>query len=318
MKVLVIYTGGTIGMVKNLKTGSLEPGDVNTINQFIKSESLSNDVDIISTNRLIDSSNFNISDFQELAQIISSYYHQYKAILILMGTDTMAYVSSLLSYCVSGLGKSIVFTGGQSPLYQDNSDSKRNLKESIINLSNHNFPKEVGIYFNKKWHRAVNAIKVDSQNDDAYATPNYRDVLLNFNESKFELFTSISSKVSVFKFLPWQNLEILKLILDSNLNQGIVLEAYGAGNLPCFDDELVQKFEKSIKKGLRVVVVSQCLKGGVKVGAYAASKQIEALNFINGGSMSLESASAKLLYCLGKKMNIQEISSFFDISFRGE
>ncbi|MGY5351599.1 asparaginase domain-containing protein [Wenyingzhuangia sp. IMCC45533] len=320
MKTLVLYTGGTIGMVKNTITGTLSPGNVSIIQEFVENQFPNNyhKIDVINTKVAIDSSNFNIDFYQELSGLIEANYQSYHSILVLMGTDTMAYVASLLSYCIKGLSKPILFTGGQLPLGVNNSDSFYNLKESIQGLRNDSFPKEVGIYFNKKWMRAVNAIKVDSKNRAAYDTPNSNQNKIELNHESFEITSSLNGKISVFKFIPWQDLDVLKLILKSNRLDGLILEVYGAGNLPNFDTELQECFINSVNKGLQVVVVSQCIKGGLSVGAYEASQNIKKLNFINGHNLSTESASAKLLYGLTKKMNPQQIRNFFNISFRGE
>ena len=166
--ILIIYTGGTIGMVKDVSTGALIPGGVEPIKSFVLNQQLTHFVDIVSTNIQIDSSDFNYLYITELLNIIEINYRNYDGILVLMGTDTMAYISSLVSYCISGLSKPIVFTGGQDPLFVVESDSKINLKNSIDGLHLGNFPNEVGVCFYNTWYRAVNVTKVDSKGYKAY------------------------------------------------------------------------------------------------------------------------------------------------------
>ncbi len=317
---MVIYTGGTIGMVNSIEDNTLVPGSVNNIKEFIHSECLQDhtEINVIATKAIIDSSNYQLVYYQELSSLIKKSYHIYDGFLVLMGTDTMAYVASLLAYCIEGLNKPIVFTGGQLPLFVNASDSRHNLKEALIGLSNQQFPKEVGVYFYKKWHRAVNVVKLATTDYDAYGTPNLKNTELILEKEEVEITTDLQGNISIFKFIPWQSLEVLKLILDSNLLDGLILEVYGAGNMPVFDAILVQKFQQSIKKGLKVVVISQCLKGEIHVGKYQTSLAAKQLNFINGANLSVESASAKLLFAITKKMNIQQIHHFFNISVRGE
>ncbi len=320
MSTLIIYTGGTIGMIQDPMTFALIPGDVDVIKKYVDDEGIVNQLefDIISTKEPIDSSNFNQAYFTELTIIIDENYTKYSNFLVLMGTDTMAYIASLLSYSIEGLTKPIVFTGGQNPLFLKNSDSKNNLKESILGLNSNIFPKEVGIYFNNKWHRAVSATKIDTKRDEAYITPNLKKINVSLEKEKFNIIKKLEGRIIVLKLLPYGDQDILKCILQSKVVDGIILEVFGSGNIPLFNDEIKNIFKEKIKKGLKVVVISQCLKGEIEKGKYQASLDIDHLGFISGGSMTTESASAKLLYLLSKKKNAQQFKEFFELSIRGE
>ncbi|MDO6738180.1 asparaginase domain-containing protein [Wenyingzhuangia sp. 2_MG-2023] len=318
MKILVIYTGGTIGMVKDEVNESLKPAGVEPIKEYVTGQLDLKNIDFKSTKEPIDSCNFGMEYYFELATIVEQNYSNYDSFLILMGTDTMAYVSSLLSYCISGLDKSIVFTGGQLPLMEDNSDSKLNLKGALLGMLQDEFPKEVGLYFNEKWFRAVEVTKVDSQNNDAYMVPNSGNLMVDFSQDSFHIEKKIESKIVVFKLNPFYNNDLLKLVLASDSITGLVLEAFGMGNFPDFDKELQQLFVDKISKGLKVVIVTQCLRGGVVMGKYEASLESEKLGFISGGALTTESAIAKMMYLSTKKLNIQEYQSFFRESLRGE
>lgn len=305
-------------MVKDNKKGCLVPGGVMGVTNFLREEELEKEIDVVSTKKVIDSSNFGLKCYSELANIIKKEYQNYDGFLILMGTDTMSYVSSLLSYCINGLSKSIVFTGGQLPLISKDSDSVKNLINSIRGIKENKFPSEVGIYFHEQWHRAVCSTKIDSDGFDAYHS--YKDK--NFpkfkNDTIFDICTLVKGDVVVVKLTPFGNEAILDLILKSNSFSGIILEAFGAGNIPEFSIALKDQFKKRIKQGLKVVVKSQCLKGGVSIGKYATSIEAKELGFISGGNMTTESIVAKMLFLFNKKLNIKEYESFFEDSLKGE
>jgi len=318
MRILLIYTGGTIGMIKDEINDCLVPGGVISITRFLKEENLEQDIDVLTTKNLIDSSNFGLNYYTELATIVEKEYCNYDGFLILMGTDTMAYVSSLLSYCIKGLSKSIVFTGGQLSLVTENSDSVNNLKNSIKGIQKGQFPKEVGIYFHEKWHRAVCSTKIDSTEFDAYYhAPTINIPVLNAHET-FGICTKIVGNIVVLKLTPFGNEAALSLILKSKSIDGIVIEAFGAGNMPDFSNELKIAFKKRIKEGLKVVVKSQCLKGGVSIGKYETSLEAKELSFIGAGNMTIESTVAKMLFLFNEKLNSQEYKILFEDSLKGE
>lgn len=318
MKVLLIYTGGTIGMVKDSESNALKTGSVDVVKAYVKKEFPDEAISYSVTKEAIDSSNFNLRYYEELATLVEDAYSQYDAFLILMGTDTMSYVSSLLSYCTEGLSKPIVFTGGQLPLYNKNSDSKHNLKGALKGLLSKEFSNEVGIYFCNKWMRAVLTTKIDTQDLDAYEVPNPNSRQIDYNSENFHIVKKITSEIEIFKISPFSNLNFLKQILVSvNLN-GIILEVFGSGNFPDLDDELVDLLRSKINNGLRLVVVSQCLRGGVDFGKYQASLQVKSLGFISGGFLTTESALAKMLYLSTKELNDQQYQGFFKKSIRGE
>lgn len=318
MKILLIYTGGTIGMIKDHTTKALVPGSINTIKTFVNKEFKGNKITYTSTNKLIDSSNFNVAYYRELSTIIEENYNRYDSFLVLMGTDTMSYLSSLLSYCTQGLAKPIVFTGGQLPLSEENSDSKENLKEAIMGLLKKRFPNEVGIYFYHKWMRAVLTTKASSVDLDAYNVPNPNNTVVDFSSESFKIEKNIESEFLIVKLTPFGSFDYLKKILNIESLSGIILEAFGMGNLPDFDEELEGLFKKKIESGFRVVVVSQCVTGGVEIGKYQVSLKSNILGFFSGGFLTVESALAKMMFLSTKPLNYQQYQAFFTESIRGE
>ncbi|WP_010135053.1 asparaginase domain-containing protein [Ochrovirga pacifica] len=318
MKIAIIYTGGTIGMEKDPISNSLQPRGIEAIQKFVMQEFSKKNISFFSTKTPIDSSDFTKERFSELALMVEQEYHYFDAFLILMGTDTMAYVSSLLSYCTEGLSKPIVFTGGQLPLLSEKSDSKDNLKEAVLGLLNQQFLNEVGIYFHHQWRRAVLSTKVETQNLEAYIAPNPNKREIDLSKMEFKIQKKIEAEFAIFKLNPFNSNNYLKKILELNILDGIVLEVFGAGNLPDFDMELKQLFKEKISKGFRVVIVTQCLRGGIQLGRYASSLVSESLGFANGGKLTTESALAKALYLSTKELNCQQFQAFFEESLRGE
>lgn len=305
-------------MVKDELTSSLKAGGVTPIKEFLKSEQLNKWTTVVSTKKAIDSSNFGVCYFEELALIIEENYQKYDSFLVLMGTDTMAYVSSLLSYCIKGLDKSILFSGGQFPLNNKNSDSKENLREALIGLSKNKYPKEVGVYFANKWHRAVGVTKIDTNGLDAYLVPNFNSKNWIREKESLKITKNIKAKIGVVKLIPFGNEEVLRAILESNKLNGLILEVFGTGNMPDFSEELQKLFTIKVNKGLKVVLVSQCLKGEVSIGKYASSLNAQKLGFVSGSNLTVESCVAKMMFLHRKKLNPQQYQSFFEDSIRGE
>ena len=317
MKVLVIYTGGTIGMVQDEISGSLKPGSVKGIKDFLKKEELLNFCTIVSLDTLIDSSNFDKKYYSELSVIIRKYYLRYDAFLVLMGTDTMAYISSLLSFCISGLTKPIIFTGGQKTLYEQDSDSVKNLKGAIQGVISNKFPKEVGIYFAEKWHRAVCTTKHHTKDFDAYVSINNNNYEPDLNE-EFNIITNVSANLIVIKITPFDDENLLFILLkDKNINI-IIMEIFGSGNMPDFSETLKKLFKERINNGLKVIVASQCMYGGLEIGRYESSLNISSLGFLNAGNMTNEAIVGKSMFLVEKKLNIQDFRINFENSVRGE
>lgn len=317
MKTLIIYTGGTIGMVNDTLSGSLIPGKVEGVETFLKQHKLMEFCDVLAVKNPVDSSDFNKAYYTELSNLIKNNYKGYSSFLILMGTDTMAYISSLLSFCISGLSKSILFTGGQKSLYENQSDSVVNLTEAITGLVKDEFPREVGVYFSKKWHRAVCVTKYHSFDFDAYISVYNKEYNPSFN-NQFEIITKLSSDVAVLKITPFGIEKSFLALLQEEKLDVIVLEVFGSGNIPKLSTTLESKIKERMKGGLVVVVSTQCMYGGMELGRYDSSLNISSLGFLNGGNKTTEAIVAKILYLLEKKLNIQELGLNFDISLRGE
>jgi len=316
--ILLIYTGGTIGMVKNPLTGALVPSDISAIKTFTADECLDDGVDFVSTQHSIDSSNIQKKNITELLTIVEKNYHKYSSFLVLMGTDTMAYVSALMSYCIEGLAKPIVFTGAQLPLQAVSSDGVNNLKNAIKGLKDRKFSPEVGLYFYDQWYRAVEVTKRHTTDFEAFYSPNKSNLSIDLSQRDFNVINNIKGEFMVFKVLPYQSLEVLKYILKYTHLNGLIIEAFGTGNLPDFDDELIQLFKLKITKGLHVVLISQCTKGTVSLGQYTTGLMGKNLGFVNGKKLTTESALAKMTYLYNKDLKLAEFKLFFEESLRGE
>ena len=315
---LIVYTGGTIGMVQEEKTGRLVPSDIKSVQSFIEQMNIESSLDITTIEPAIDSSNIQKNHIEGLLEIIHLNYQKYKGFLILMGTDSMAYVSALLSYCIEGLTKPIIFTGSQLPLFEDQTDAKSNLTFAVQGLINNAFPKEVGICFHQKWHRAVQANKVDAQGFDAFWSPNFVSETFKLPKADLYVQKNITANVAVYKCLPYQNTEILKTMLQSEFLDALLIEAFGSGNMPEFDVELKELFQQKIAEGLQVVLLTQCPKGSVLMGAYQTGMAAKELGFLDGKHLTTESALAKISYLISKKLKTKNIRDSFEKSLRGE
>ncbi|MDO3695424.1 asparaginase domain-containing protein [Wenyingzhuangia sp. chi5] len=317
MKILVVYTGGTLGMVKDEISGALKPGSIKGIEHFLEKENFLNHCHLTSTSTLVDSSNFNKKYYSELSVIIKQNYSKYDAFLVLMGTDTMAYISSLLSFCISGLAKPIIFTGGQKTLYEQDSDSVKNLKGAIQKLIENKFPNEVGIYFSEQWHRAVCTTKHHTKDFDAYVSIINHSYIADLSE-EFSVVTKVSANPVIIKITPFNDENLLFTLLKDQKINIIILEIFGSGNMPEFSEGLKRLFKERINEGLKVVVTSQCMYGGLEIGRYESSLNISSLGVLNAGSMTKESIVGKLMFLVEKKLNIQEFRTIFENSVRGE
>lgn len=306
-------------MVQDEYSKALVPSNLLPIKKYLNTYGLDKGISYCETESIIDSSNFKKKDVEELLEIIEQNYHDYDAFLILMGTDTMAYISALIAYYIEGLSKSIVFTGSQLPLFLEGSDAKNNLSYTLKGLRDQRFPKEVGVCFNEQWHRAVEVSKVHTSSFDAYGAPKKINTnKINIETLPFNIIKNISANIYCHRFIPYQNNEVLKLILKNTSLDGIILEAFGEGNFPDFDEELMFLLKKKLKEGLQVILLTQCFNGKIRLGKYAAGFIALDLGFIDGKNLTLESALAKLTYLLSVTKDRLEIRTFFEESLRGE
>jgi L-asparaginase len=319
-KVLLLYTGGTMGMVA-AKDGSLSPqagyltDRINELPEMSRPEMPI--YDIIEYDPLIDSSMMGPKDWVTIATDIETNYLNYDGFVIIMGTDTMAYASSALSFMLENLGKTVVFTGSQIPFCEVYNDARRNLIVSVIFAVNSEFP-EVCICFNDKLLRANRSIKVNSTGLSAFDSPNFpalanlgafiqenRELVLPQPRGPFRVHKTLEAKVLVIKLVPGFDDEcIIALITHSKDLKALVLEMYGTGNGPSQKGSgLLNAIQLAHKKGIVVVALSQCLQGGVSLDTYSMGREFMEAGVVGGGDLTTEACTTKLAYLFGRLHN---------------
>lgn len=335
-KVLIIYTGGTIGMVEDLKTGSLHPFDFDHLFKEVPElEKLEIGVDVHSIKKPIDSSNMDPAIWFELIQIIEDNYHNYNGFVILHGSDTMAYTASALSFLIENNHKPIIFTGSQLPIGTLRTDGKENLITAIeiagATLGGEAIVPEVAIYFEYALYRGNRTTKMSAENFEAFQSPNYpllaeAGVHIKYNQFAIaqkpmeEVFfrRNICGDVASIKMFPGMKEEVFKAISGIYGLKGLILETFGSGNAPSYD-WLIDHVKKLVDQGVLVVNITQCMTGSVIQGKYETGAQLERIGVIGCENMTFEAAITKLMYLLAcEEVTTAEAREYISADLRGE
>lgn len=333
--VLIIYTGGTFGMVKKQSNDTLVPYNLsNLLDYFPDLHQLNINVALFEIAHIIDSSNLSPKVWLELVAVIERFYSLYDGFIIIHGTDTMAYSASAISFMIENLGKPIVFTGAQLPVSMIRSDARDNLISAleIAALKSNGRPivNEVTIYFNNILLRGNRAKKVESSHFDAFESPNYPilaetginidfqyDDLLVQPKGEVQFHKHIADQVAVVKLFPGITEAYLKPIFENRTIRGIVLESFGSGNAPSFP-WFLQLIENAIDRGVVIYNTSQCIKGMVSPNRYETGKVMYKLGVIPGKDITVEAAITKLMFLLGNYDDLNIIVSKLGNDICGE
>ncbi len=330
-KVLIIYTGGTIGM-KRSKNGYV-PIEGYLLNAIFSIDDMHrNDApawDLVEMSPLLDSSDITVNEWNKIAEVVYKHYREYDGFVILHGTDTMAYTASALSFILDGLDKPVVLTGSQIPLSEIRSDGRENLVTSLL-IAAEGVAREVCLYFSGKLLRGNRATKISADHLVAFDTPNYPHlaevgITINYNRSalrvtekrelKLRPFSNIP--IGVLKVFPGIQFGLFESIITDKLS-GIVLETFGAGNIPSSGGELIPIIKRAFDGGTVVVVCSQCPSGTVSLGAYETSSQLKNAGAVSGIDMTCEAAVTKLYHLFSIGIPKEEIKEKMEENLVGE
>lgn len=332
--VLLIYTGGTIGMIKDERTGQLIPFNFDNLCKHIPELNELN----IALNQIsldpIDSSNMKPEIWSELALLIKKHYKKYDGFVILHGSDTMAFTASALSFMFENLNKPIILTGSQLPIGIKRTDAKENLITAIEIAAAKKEGKalvpEVCIYFEYSLFRGNRTRKLNSENFQAFQSPNYpllaeAGVNLKYNYSvinipsskHLKIHTELDSNIASLRIFPGITKKILNSILTTKGLKAIILESFGSGNAPT-EAWFLNILKKAIDRGIHIYNITQCVAGRVEQGKYSTSSKLAEIGVIGGADITYEAAIGKLMYVLGKNLSKEKTRNLLSKSLRGE
>lgn len=334
--ILIIYTGGTIGMVRKTENGTLIPVKFDHIRDEIPDlNRIDCNLHIITFEPPIDSSDMTPAIWVKIAKAIEKNYHKFDGFVILHGTDTMAYTASALSYMFENLDKPIVLTGSQLPIGILRTDGKENLITAIQiasdKINGYAVVPEVCVYFNSKLFRGNRISKRHADDFSAFSSINYPPLATAGVEIKYfpeninhfsnkgilKVRTSFNENVVILKIFPGISKSVFESILNIPNLRGVVLESFGSGNIPTAR-WMISQIKNAIKRKIIFLNVTQCQGGAVRMGQYEASAELLNAGVVSGKDMTSEAAVTKLMFLLGQKLDADEIKLHLNKSLIGE
>jgi L-asparaginase len=336
ISILIIYTGGTIGMVQDPETGSLVPIDFRHISDHVPElRKFGYKLHSVSFDPVNDSSNIDPGVWTKMAEIIEEGYSQYDGFVILHGTDTMAYSASALSFMLENLRKPVIFTGSQLPIGLLRTDGRDNLITAIeIAAARGNSGPavpEVCIYFDNKLTRGNRTTKMSAEHFDAFASPNYpplAEVGLHLKyfknlircipeDKRLTVHNSFDNNVAILKLFPGINRNLIRAIINTEGLRGLIVETFGSGNAPTYS-WFLDELRSFIDKGGIILNVTQCHGGSVEMGLYETSRQMLAAGVVSGKDITSEASVTKLMHLLGRYKSREQVIGSLKISLAGE
>ena len=336
--ILLIYTGGTIGMKEDPTVQALRPFDFSQILEEVPElAKFAYRIDSYTFDPLIDSSDVEPSHWISLASIIKERYDSYDGFVILHGTDTMAYSASALSFMIEGLTKPVIFTGSQLPIGAPRTDGKENLISSVDIAAakddeGHALVPEVCICFDNMLLRGNRTTKINSDNFRAFRSENHpplaeAGINIRYNtpyiiqppdrNARPVFHMELDTRVSILKLHPGITPQVVRSILCSPDPRAVIIETYGAGNAPS-KDWFISLIQEAASMGKILLNVTQCIAGSVNMDIYATGKTLKCAGVADGYDSTTESALAKLFHLMGKYEKNDEVRKGLENNLRGE
>lgn len=335
--ILIIYTGGTIGMIHNADTGALESFNFDHLLSHVPElKQLNIDIDSITFDPPIDSSDMEPELWSRIVSIIEKNYDQYDGFVILHGTDTMSFTASALSFMLEDLMKPVILTGSQLPIGALRTDGKENLITAIEiaaakDADGNPMVPEVCVFFHEKLMRGNRTTKINSESFGAFGSNNYpnlakagtdiqfftRNIRKYVPGLKLKAHHEYNSNIVIFSLFPGIQQEVVEKLLNAKELKGIIFRTYGAGNAPQ-KKWLVDALTKATAEGKIIINITQCAGGSVHMERYETGLQLLEAGVISGKDSTVEAALTKLMYLLGKNLPVEEVRRRMSKSFAGE
>ena len=335
--VLLIYTGGTIGMIEDSRSGTLKPFNFSYLKEYVPElNRLKFNIDCISFEHPVDSSDIELADWKKIVKIIEEQYTKYDGFVILHGTDTMAYSASMLSFMLENLGKPVILTGSQLPIGKMRTDGRENLITALEiavdkDSEGNALVPEVCIFFQNLLMRGNRTTKVNAANFSAFNSFNYPVLAEAGTYIKYEqhlirkahkntiprFHYLLDPNVVILKIFPGISDNCVKAIFSNPYLKGVIFETFGAGNSPRHPSFL-SMIEEAVKKGIVVINVTQCASGAVEMNRYQGGKALKNIGVLSGYDITTEAAVTKLMFLFGHGLTPEEVKERMLVSIAGE